>query len=86
MRLVGFNRFKSKNGEMFCVANVVTPYTEREKRYDNFGEKVDTVFLPPEKVNYLKESDIGKEVEVSYDISGGRAYIVDFKVIDNGNK
>lgn len=81
-KIVGFKRFTSKAGKDFCVANVVTPYTDREKERNNCnGNKVQEVFLPDELYNYLGESDIGKECRLDYELSGNRAYLVGFSVV-----
>lgn len=74
-KLVGFKRFESKKGGTFCVANVVYPYTEAEKSRGNYGNNVEGVFLPANLTNLLTEKDIGKDVELSYTISQGKAYL-----------
>lgn len=79
--LVGFKRFKGGNGKDYCVANIVTQYSERELKYDNFGSKVQEIFLPDEFYSYLEEKHIGKSVELGYEINGNRAYLISFKVL-----
>lgn len=79
--LVGYKRFKGKNGKDYCVANIVTDYSEREVKYDNFGRKVQEIFLPDEFYNYLEVKHIGKSVELGYEINGTRAYLTSFSVI-----
>lgn len=81
-RLVGYKRFVSKkNGKEFCVANVVSEYGARDKSNGCIGEKVEEIFLPEEKVIFLQPSHIGKEIKLEYELSGGRAYIVDFEIL-----
>ena len=81
-RLVGYKRFVSKkNGKEFCVANVVGEYGAREKANGCVGEKIEEIFLPEEKVSFLQPSHIGKEIKLEYELSGGRAYIVDFEIL-----
>lgn len=81
MKLVGFKRFVSKkDGTEYCVANVVSEYSPRENLNGCYGSKVEEVFLPAEKASVLKPSDIGKDIRMEYEVSGGRAYLIDFAV------
>lgn len=81
-KLVGFKKFVSKkNGKEYCVANVVRDYEQREISNGCIGQKVEEIFLPEEKTNYLRPEHIGKELQFSYEISAGRAYIVDVEVV-----
>lgn len=80
-KLVGFKHFTSKKGANFCVANVVTEYSAREITIDCVGSKVEEIFLPADQLTYLIPSDIGKEVRLEYEISGGRAYLTKFEVV-----
>ena len=80
--LVGFKRFNGKkDGKCYCVAEVVSDYSVREKTNGCVGRKVEEIFLPEEKVEYLNESHLGKEVKLEYELSGSRAYLVDFEVV-----
>ncbi len=74
-KLVGYKRFESKKGDVYCVANVVYPYTAAEKARGCYGESVESIFLPAELTNLLTEKDIGKTVDLSYTISQGKAYL-----------
>lgn len=79
-KLVGFKKFTSKAGKVYCVANVVTPYSQRELDNGYVGDKVEEMFLPDDKKELLKASDVGKDIDFVYDIVGNRAYIVDFVI------
>lgn len=79
--LVGFKRFKSKKGNELCVASVSTPFSPADIARGCYGDDVQSVFLPEDQIDYLKESDIGKEVKLSYNIANGRAFLVDFTVV-----
>ena len=80
--LVGFKRFASKkDGRRFCVAQVLSDFNAREQANGCVGQKAEEVFLPEEKVDFLNQSHIGKEIKFDYELSGGRAYLVDFTVI-----
>lgn len=79
--LVGFKRFSGKkDGRRYCVAEVVSDYSAREKENGCCGQKVEEIFLPAEKVDFLNESHLGKEIKFDYELSGGRAYLVDFTI------
>ena len=82
-KLVGYKKFVSKkNGKMYCVASVVQDLSQREIENGVVGQKVDEVWLPEEKFDYLKPTDIGKELVLDYELSGGRAYLVNVSVKD----
>ena len=76
-KLVGYRKFAStKNGKEYCVAQVVSDVTEREANRGFVGQKVE------DQVDVLKPEDIGKEIETTYELSGGRAYLVKVSVLD----
>lgn len=80
-KLVGFRRFSSKkNGKDYCVAEVVSPFSQRELANGCCGQKTEQIFMPEEQYNLLKESDLGKEIQFEYELSGGRAYLVNVTV------
>lgn len=81
-KLVGYRKFAStKNGKEYCVAQVVSDVTEREANRGFVGQKVEELFLPGDQVDILKPTDIGKEIETTYELSGGRAYLVKVSVL-----
>lgn len=80
-KLVGFKKFKSKNGNDLCVACLVGDFTARDIQNGSFGSNVEQVFLPDTQFNYLTSKDIGKEVELNYDVVNGRAYLSEIVVI-----
>ena len=80
-KLVGYKKITSKkSGKDFCVASVVQDVSEREKENGFVGQKVDKIFLPEAQLDLLKPSDIGKELLLDYELSGGRAYLVNVAV------
>lgn len=80
-KLVGYRKFTSKkNAKSYCVANVVQDASDREVSSGLVGQKVEELFLPEEQYNYLKPADIGKNLELDYELSGGRAYLVSITV------
>ena len=80
-KLVGFRRFTSKkNGKDYCVAEVVTPFNQREQAAGAVGEKTEQIFMPEDQYNLLKPEYIGKELKLDYELSGGRAYLVNVTI------
>lgn len=77
--LVGYKRFKSKKGDDYCVANVVTDYSANATGC--VGQKVEEVFMPDEMYEYLQPADVGKEIKLDYEVSGNRAYLTGVKVV-----
>ena len=81
-KLVGYKNFTSKKGVDYCVAEVVSEATERDKQNGLVGCKVEEIFLPEDKINFFNPSHIGKEVKFDYELSGGRAYLVDVSIVN----
>ena len=75
-KLVGYKRICSKSGKMFCIAQCVSEFTEREKHDGFVGSSVKEVFLPDSQYDFLNPSHIGKDLSLNYDITGnGRAVL-----------
>lgn len=75
-KLLGYMKGVSKkSGKPYCMAYVASDFSENEKMSGAQGSKVESVFMPAEQVNDLKPTDLGKEVILSYSISGGRAFL-----------
>ena len=80
-KLVGFRRFTSKkNGKDYCVAEVETPFNARETANGAVGCKTEQIFMPEDQYDFLKPEHIGKELKLDYELSGGRAYLVNVTV------
>ncbi len=80
-KLVGYRRFTSKkNGKDYCVAEVETPFSTRETSAGAVGCKTEQIFMPEDQYDLLKPADIGKEIKLDYELSGGRAYLVNVTV------
>lgn len=78
-KLIGFKKFIGKNGKNYCVANVLSNYTQYDKNC--VGQKVEEIFLPEGCENMLDSKSIGKCVEIGYRITAGRAYVESFKIV-----
>lgn len=77
-KLVGFKKFTGKkDGTPYCVLQVLSDFSERDKNNGCCGQKVEEVFAPADKVESINQSLIGKTVKLEYELSGGRAYLVD---------
>ena len=73
-KLVGYRRFTSKkNGKDYCVAEI-------ETASGAVGCKTEQIFMPEEQYDFLKPEHIGKDVKLDYELSGGRAYLVNVTV------
>lgn len=79
-KLAGYKRFTSKKGNPLCVAVVMTPFDAKANERGCYGADVESIFLPQEQIDYLVPTDIGKPVNLVYNISGGRAYLTEFSV------
>lgn len=78
--LVGFNRFtSSKSGKVLCVAQIVSDINARESANGFVGKKVLAIYTPQEQVDYLTNNMIGKNIELNYEISGGKPYLSSIK-------
>lgn len=72
-QLIGYRRFHSdKTNSDYCVATFITPLSARDKVNGFIGSKTEEVFLSPESefFNYLKESHIGKNFDISCGLDG----------------
>lgn len=79
-KLVGFKKFTSKKGNPLCVAIVMTPFDSKANERGSYGCDVESVFLPQEQIDYLIPTDIGKPVDLNYNIVGGRAFLTQITV------
>lgn len=75
--LIGYKEFKSKKGELCRVATVSEPYTEFAKKNGAVGVRVEDIFVPSGVKFSATEADMGREVDISYDVMGNRAYVTD---------
>lgn len=80
-KLLGFKRFKAKKTQKdTCIMFVAQDVSEREKEHGYVGQKIVEMFIPESQVDLLKPSDIGKELSLDYELSGGRAFLVNVTV------
>lgn len=80
-KLLGFYEGKSKKeNKPFCVAKVAHDATPAENARGNYGLVIDEIFLPDNLIGSLSVTDCGKEVDITYTVSGRYANVTDFKV------
>lgn len=79
--LVGFRKFTSKNGVRYCVVDVLSDYREHELKNGCFGQRASELFLPEHCTDVISSSDIGKSLQVDYDVVGNKAYISNVSVV-----
>lgn len=80
--LVGFKvGHSNKSGKDFCMLHVVIPGTSRDELSGQVGGRVETLFCPPDQVHSFLREHIGCELELEYDVSGGKAYLVHVEVL-----
>lgn len=70
-----------KTGNPYCMLHIVSECTAAELQSGSVGNKVETVFAPASQLNYFKPADIGKDIELNYDVVGGRAYLTSVVIL-----
>lgn len=74
--LVGYQKGTSKKtGKSYCIAHVV-----QDKANGVTGAKTDNIFMPDDLVDLFTPGDVGKELILDYNVSGGRAFLVNATV------
>ncbi len=75
-KVLGYKRGTSaKSGNEYCMIFVLRDLTDHEKSNGNVGQIVDTLFAPPDQMNYMQPDMVGKEIICDYDFAGGRGYL-----------
>lgn len=82
MTLVGFKKFKGKNGSTYNQLYCNRPVSDFDKRYSVSvaGCMLETVWINDEVFDKLTEKDIGKKIEPITSYVNGRNEIVDIKI------
>ncbi len=78
VQLLGYRRFASKEGRLFCVATVSQEATPADNENGAYGLICEELFFPDHLYNFLKPEMIGKYFEPVYRVSRGKAYLEDF--------
>lgn len=77
-QLLNIHNFHSdKKNKDYSVIQIVRDLTEREKAQGYIGvQRVEEIFLPDCLVGKLSEKEIGKTIELHYDVYNGKAELV----------
>lgn len=82
MVLVGFKKFKGKNGNTYNQLYCNRPASDFDKRYSLVcvGEMLETVWVNDEILDKLTSKDLGKKIELITSYVNGRNEVVDIKI------
>lgn len=75
-KILGYRKFNSKAGKACCIVTVTSVYTDKEIERGACGAKAEELWLPEESHNLINPQVIGKNMEVTYTVSAGKAYIL----------
>lgn len=79
-KILGYRKFNSKKGEAFCIVIAMEPFSDRELEHGACGNKCEEIFIPKEYHEMINAQVIGKNLVPTYNVSGGRAYIVGLQI------
>lgn len=76
--LLGVKHFTSKKGKEYAVLQITAPFTQYETNAGSVGVKVEEKFVPDNLLDKASSLTVNKPIAFDYDVSGGRAYVLDF--------
>ena len=81
-QLVNIHNFHSdKKNKDYTVIQIVRDLSEREHNQGYIGlQRFEEIFLPDCLVGVLSEKEIGKEIELIYDVYNGKAELAHIKI------
>lgn len=80
-KIVGYSKFVSKKGTDTCLIHVVEPFSDSQLSRGSVGSEANTVpIYDKEIMDKVTDSCIGKTLDVSYNVSGGRAFVRDITI------
>lgn len=81
--LLNLRKFHSTKKEKdYCVIQVLRDITQGERNRGYFGKQVsEEHFLPDNLVNKLDNSHVGKNLDLVYEVIGGKANLVDINIL-----
>lgn len=80
--LLGFMKgIGNKSGKPYCMLHVAFPYEEKQLAKGACGSNAEEIFCPAEQIDYIQPGDVNKEIEISYNVSGGRLFVDEITVI-----
>lgn len=75
--IIGYSRFKSKSGNEVMFVDVAKIPTENDKKWGRVGMKLEQVWIPSTCFVKFSPAVVGKVLRASYEISNGRANVID---------
>lgn len=81
-QLINIHHFHSdKKNKDYEIIQIVRDLTERERLNGFVGLQIfEEIFLPDSLVGVLSDKEIGKEIELLYDVYNGKAELAHIKV------
>lgn len=81
--LLNLHKFHStKKDKDYCVIQILRDITQNERDNGFFGKQVgEQHFLPDSLVNKFTNTDVGKSIELVYEVVGGKANLVDINIL-----
>ena len=81
-QLLNIHHFHSdKKNKDYEIIQIVRDMTDRERSNGFIGLQIfEQIFLPDALVGVLSEKEIGKEIELIYDVYNGKAELAHIKV------
>lgn len=81
--LVGFRNFTAKkNNKNYTVAYLLSDASAADVNSGVVGQKSEEVFLPENLTGMFKDTDIGKQIDLTYEINGHRAYLSGVNILE----
>ena len=81
VQLLNIHNFhSSKTNKDYSVIQVLRSITQRERDNGYLGESIsEEIFLPDSLIHVLNSSDIGSMINLSYEVIGGKANLVNIE-------
>lgn len=80
-KLLNVHNFHSnKTNKDYSIIQILRPISVSERNQGYLGDTIsEEVFLPDELVGSVGLNDIGTDIDLVYDVIGGKAYLVNIK-------
>lgn len=69
-KILGFNKFTSKKGNVCCMLQLSRDFTDKELEAGSCGLRVEDAFLPAELFSIAVPDNVGKSCELYYNRNG----------------
>lgn len=76
-KILGFNKFKSKKGNMCCTIQLARDFTDKEVAAGSCGHRVEDAFVPSELMELVVPENVGKMCDLYFNRSG---YLTDIVI------